>query len=177
MDIQKMVDGQMAKIRTERLAGSEQLLLGEIKLKLDGIKDKGKPIVFDFKQKPAGACSWRGSYQELSLEYSDEGGGSANWNSEEMDDKGYPKDKSFKIPKSPSVKNFLDMINKIIGKDMVGWKGGDYQMHKNVAVYLGNAGESSVSGYGGKDDYPTVAVFDIIEGDDMAIIMTKEVDY
>ena len=78
MNIQKMLDAQMSKIREERLGNSNQLLLGEFKLKLEAVNDKTKPIIFDFGMKPAGASSWRGSYRELGLKYSENGGGSAN---------------------------------------------------------------------------------------------------
>jgi len=180
MDIQKMIDGQMAKIREERLSSSEQLLLGELKLKIETVQDKNKPIVFDFGMKPAGASSWRGSYCELGLEYSENGGGSASWNSDRVDkefeDMTFYKKDSFKLPENPKTKDFLDMLNAIIGKTMTGYKGGDFVMSKNVAVYLGNYGDSSVDNYNGKE-YATVAPFDVVEQEDKVIIITQEVEY
>lgn len=71
MNIHELLNAQMSKIREERLANSGQLLLGELILKIESVKDKSKKIAFDFGALPAGACSWRGSYYELGLEYSD----------------------------------------------------------------------------------------------------------
>jgi len=182
MDIQKMVDAMMSKDREERLSNSSQLLLGELKLKLDSVIDKTKPIEFDFGMKPAGASSWRGSYQELGLEYSNEGGGSANWNSNEVEweseDKEYKSYKSdtFELKTNPTTQDFLNMLNALTDKEMVGYKGGDFKMHKGVAVYLGNYGESSVDNYFGKE-WVTVAPVDIKEEQDKVVIITSEVDY
>lgn len=172
----------MSEIRTERLSESDQLLLGELKLKLAAVQDKSKTVVFDFGMKPAGASSWRGSYCELGLKYSENGGGSASWNgtevewvSESGDFKSYKKD-SFEIPENPTAQQFLDMLNALTDKEMTGYKGGDYKMHKNVAVYFGNYGESSVDGYKGKE-YATVAPVDVLEDQDKVTIVTSEVEY
>lgn len=180
MDIQTFLDGQMKKLREERLSNSSQLLLGELKLKLEAIKDKKKPIVFDFGMKPAGASSWRGSYCELGLEYSEKGGGSASWDSDRVehefpDMKFYEKDE-FELPEAPTAQNFLDMLNALTDKTMTGYKGGDFKMHKNVAVYLGNYGDCSVDNYNGKE-YATVAPFDVVEQEDQVVIITNEVEY
>lgn len=172
----------MSQMRDERLAESDQLLLGELKLKLEAVKDKGKEIVFDFGMKPAGASSWRGSYRELGLKYSDNGGGSACWNSTEVDwesengeYKSY-KSETFDLSESPTTQNFLDMLNALTGKDMVGYKGGDFKMHKNVAVYIANHGDSGVDDYKGKE-YATVVPLDVIEGEDTVVIITGEREY
>jgi hypothetical protein len=180
MDIQKMLDAQMAKLREERLANSDQLSLGELKLKLEMVKDKSKSIVFDFGMKPAGASSWRGSYCELGLEYSGEGGGEASWNSDRVSyessyGNSYESD-SFEIPKNPNCQQFLDMLNALTGKEMVGYKGGSFRMSKNVSVYLGNYGESGVPSYMG-EDYATVTVFDVVEEKDRVVIITGSTEY
>lgn len=178
--LQKFIDGQMSKMRDENLSQSGQLLLGEIKLKLEAIVGKEKPIVFDFGMKPAGACSWRGSYCELSLKYSENGGGYADWDTdkieEKIDDYTFFEKESYTIPENPTVQDFLGMLNALTGKTMSGYKGGDFVMHKNVAVYFGNYGSSSVENYKNKD-YATVAPFDIIESEDIVTIITNEVDY
>ena len=178
--LQQFVDGEMSKMRTEHLSKSSQLLLGELKLKLEAIPNKKKPIVFDFGLKPAGASSWRGSYCELGLEYSENGGGDASWDTNEVEytspyGDSYKKE-TFTIPENPTTQNFLDMLNALTGKTMTGYKGGDFTMHKNVAVYLGNYGSSSVDNYLG-EEYATVAPFDVIEGKDKVVIITGKVDY
>lgn len=180
MDIQKLFDAQMAQIRQDRLSNSSQLLLGELKLKLDLVKDKTKPIVFDFGMKPAGASSWRGSYCELGLEYSENGGGSASWNSDRVSYKSeygdsYESD-IFEIPETPTTQNFIDMLKALTDKTMTGYKGGDFKMHKNVSVYLANYGSSSVENYKG-EEYITVAPFDVIEDNDLVTIITQKVEY
>lgn len=180
MDFQTMVNEMMSKARVERLANSPQLLLGELKLKLSAVSDKTKPIVFDFGMKPAGACSWRGSYCELGLKYSENGGGEAYWNSDRVVHNTWGdsfEDDVFKLKENPSCGDFLGMLEALTDKTMTGYKGGDFKMHKNVAVYLGNYGESGVSGYPGEEQYPIVAPVDIEETDDKVIIVTKAVEY
>lgn len=182
MDIQTMVNGIMSQARAERLANSSQLLLGELKLKLETIKDKSKEIVFDFGMKPAGASSWRGSYCELGLEYSEEGGGGASWNGTEVEWESENKDyrlyksETFDLPKKPTTQNFLDMLNALTDKEMFGYKGGDYKMHKNVAVYFGNCGQSDIKNYRG-EEYATVAPFDVAEEENQVVILTNKVEY
>lgn len=180
MEIQDYINAKMIELREERLSNSQQLLLGELILKLENIKDKTKPIIFDFGMKPAGASSWRGSYCELGLKYSENGGGEARWQSDriykKLDDGDvlYESD-SFKLPENPTAQNFLDMLNALKDKTMTGYKGGDFKMHENVAVYFGNYGDYNVYNYKGKE-YATVIPVDILE-DEMVIIVTEEQDY
>jgi len=182
MDIQQLFNGQVAKIRQDRLSNSSQLLMGELKLKLEGVQDKSKPIIFDFGMKPAGASSWRGAYQELGLEYSKDGGGSASWNSDEVeyesDDGQYKsyKSETVKLPENPTTQEFLNMLEALTDKEMVGYKGGDFKMSKNVAVYFGNYGDSTVDNYKEKE-YATVAPFDLVENEKEVVIETQEVEY
>jgi len=178
--MQAIFDGEMAKLRAKRLAESPQLLLGELKLKLSTVSDKTKPIVFDFGMKPAGAMSWRGSYCELGLEYSENGGGNASWDSDRVVHNTWGdsfESDEFEIPENPTCQNFIDMLNALTDKTMTGYKGGDFVMHKNVAVYLGNYGESGVKDYPGEEEYPTVAPVDIEETEDKITIVTKAVEY
>lgn len=179
MDLQKMFDASMAQARNERLANSPTLLLGELKLKLELVKDKSKPIVFDFNDmKPAGVDSWRGSYQELAIEYSEQGGGRASFHDPDgkLDEAGWPMVKTIPLQEAPSTADFLKIITTVIDKTMEGYKGGDFKMHKGVAVYVSNYGESSVPGYKGSD-WATVSVTDVAEGEDMVVIVTAETEY
>ena len=68
------------------------------------------------------------------------------------------------------------MLESLTDKEMVGYKGGDFKMHKNVAVYLGNYGSSSVDNYREKE-YATVAPVDVIEEENKVVIVTNEVEY
>jgi len=183
MNEQKIFNAIMAEARTKRLANSEQLMLGELKLKLLRINGKSKPIFFDFGMKPAGECSWRGSYCELGLKYSENGGGTTSWNGKlikKHSDYEIPlkecEEESHSLPENPTTQNFIDMLKAITNKEFLGYKGGEFIMHKNVAVYFGNYGESFVNKYFGKD-YVIVAPIDVIEMDDAVVIITKEVEY
>lgn len=179
MDLQKTIDAYMAKSRADRLQDSPTLLLGELKLKLESVKGKSKPIVFDFGQTPAGADSWRGSYCELALEYSETGGGVVCFHHPDgtVDKRGWPLTVSIPLKRNPSTEEFLVMISTVLDKTMEGYKGGNYKMHKGVAVYVGNYGESFIGGYKGKADYCTVSVTDIVEEKDAVIIVTAETEY
>ena len=129
---------------------------------------------------PAGASSWRGSYQELGLEYSETGGGTTSWNTDEVEiESEYGncyKEESVAIPEYPTAQDFLNMLKALQGKTMVGYKGGDYTMHKNVAVYVANYGNSGIPDYKG-DEYATVAVMGIDEIDEGVIIVTAAREY
>lgn len=180
MDIQEMINAKMAEMRVERMANSDQLTLGEFILKLKMV-DENKPIFYDFGQRPAGASSWRGSYCELALEYSKGGGGGATVNSDKEDEYSSPEYRSyeqdtFDLPEDPKVKDIIAMCDFILNKEMVGYKGGNFKMHKNVAVFVANYGESGISDYN-NEDYPSVGVFDVVESDDTVVILTKTVEY
>ncbi len=179
-DFSQMIEAQMSNMREKRLEDSYQLSLWELKLKLELVADKSKEIVFDFWMRPAGASSWRGSYRELGLEYSEQWGGQANWNSDRIsyengEYKSYEQD-SFELREKPTVKDFLEMLNSVTGKVMVGYKWGDFTMNKNVSVYFGNYGGSSVSNYKGID-YATVVPIDILEWDEFVVVVTEAQDY
>ena len=182
MDIQTFLDQSMVKMRTDRLATSKQLLLGELILKLELVKGKDKPISFDFGMKVGQAMSWRGSYCELALGYSEKGGVESSWNSDTVsweskdgEYKSYEQD-AFKLPDNPTTQDVLNMLKTVLDKEMVGYKGGDFLMHKDVAVYISNYSESTVDNYLG-EEYATVAPFDVVEGEDKVTILTQKVDY
>ena len=66
MNIQTIINNEIRARRAEELKTSSQLLLNEIVLKLETIKDKTKPIFIDILEKrPKGIASWIGSYCEL----------------------------------------------------------------------------------------------------------------
>lgn len=182
MDLSTIIGNHLSKIREEELAKSNQLLLGELKLKLKNVKDRKKTIEFDFGMKPAGASSWRGSYRELGLLYSENGGGCASWNSPQIEwqseDGQYKsyRQQIFHLDENPTTQNFIDMLDALTNKEMVGYKGGDFTMHKNVAIYLANYGNMSVYNYNGKE-YATVAPVDVVEAENKVIIITKEIEY
>ena len=153
--LQNIVTNAMQRERQEQLKTSSQLTLGEIILKLEGIKNKKLPVIFDVEQYyPVGISSWRGSYHELALEYeSDE---------EPM-----------------LLKDFEKMLKKMIGKTLMGYKGGDFLMGKTTPIWVANYGD--VKGFRG-EDYKDTAVIDVLEinvldSENKVIIKTKAMEF
>lgn len=178
MDTQKMFDALSAQQRQDDLSSSPQLLLGELILKLESVIDKDKELHTDFGTRPTNVSSWRGSYRELAIEFDEDmGGGVSIYNSDQVEWKSPDGElKSYKaieleLPKNPTVQDFIDHLLEIQDKEFVGYKGGDFKMHKGVAVYFANAGDSSVDGYKG-EEYATVALVDIEECADIVKIIT-----
>jgi hypothetical protein len=124
MDLQTYIDNAVKASRANTLANSDQLTLGELILKTEIIlKDlKGRneeaTVRYDFEYLfPTSIDSWRGSYNELALNYKSEG--------EEM-----------------SVSDFLQMLKDCIGKTFTGYKGGEYKMNRLTPVWVANYGRS-----------------------------------
>ena len=148
--IQSILTNAVNKMRQESFKTSSQLSLGEIILKLEGIKNTKLPVLFDIKKyHPTGIDSWRGSYNELALEY---------------DNKGKPM----------ILADFLKVLKDTIGKTITGYKGGDFLMGKTTPVWVANYGE--VSGFR-KDEYKDTAIIDVVEQKSAVIIKTKAIDY
>lgn len=146
-----MIFNAMKAKRADDMLTSPQLTLGELILKLEAIKDKKLPVVFDDrKYHPVSVSSWRGSYCELAIEYGPTG-------------------------KSLSVKEFLKILKNTIGKIFVGYKGGDFLMGRTTPVWVANYGESQ--GFKEKGDKWNQAVVDISKGKEHIIIKTKAIDY
>ena len=106
--------------RRERLKASPQLSLGELILKLEAISDKTLKVYFDFGGfYPTSIDSWRGSYNELALDYDDE-----SWE------------------KAPTVEALLATLEAVVGKTLTGYKGGDFLMGKGTPVWIDHYGVS-----------------------------------
>jgi hypothetical protein len=130
---------------------SEQLTLGELKIKLEAITDKKKRVFFDFDYgtTPERLTSWRGVYEEIAFTYGTN-----------------PID----------VEGILRNIDIVWGKELTGWKGGEFLMGKTTPVWVANVGESSVEKYYDKT-WVHVAVVGIEELEDKVRILTKEMEY
>jgi hypothetical protein len=116
-EIRKQVD----EIRKLRFANTIQLTLGELIGKLENIAYTGDEphVCFDFGYfYPAGLCSWRGSYNELSIEYSNN------------------------MAKEPKLTEFISILKDAIGKQFTGWKGGEYIMSEYTPIWVSNEGEA-----------------------------------
>ena len=117
--IQEIVDAQVAKERNERMKTSNQLMLGELIILLDKAKNKDLPVVFDCSEyRPVSLNSWRGAYEELAINYSNE-------------------------DPPLSCKQLLRECRKAVGTIFQGYKGGDFKMGKNTPLWVANYGTSS----------------------------------
>ena len=123
MDLQTYIQNAVKASRANTLANSDQLTLGELILKLEPIvknqKDGEEATVrYDFEYLfPTSIDSWRGSYDELALNFETQG--------EEM-----------------KVSEFLNMLKECIGKTFTGYKGGDFTMHKGTPIWVANYSHS-----------------------------------
>ena len=123
MDLQTYIQNAVKASRANTLANSDQLTLGELILKLEPIvknqKDGEEATVrYDFEYLfPTSINSWRGSYDELALNFETQGG--------EM-----------------KVSEFLNMLKECIGKTFTGYKGGDFTMHKGTPIWVANYSHS-----------------------------------
>jgi hypothetical protein len=152
MHPQEMFDNMMAAKRAERMKTSSQLTLGELILKLENVKDKKKKIEFDFNGNhgPTKIRSWRGSYNELAIDYG-------------MDDR-------------YTLLQFIEELKGSIGKTYEGYKGGDFTMGKITPIWVAHWGESSIDNYRGSES-ENVGIVDIEETDNLVIIKTDKIDY
>jgi len=125
-------------MRSDSLKNSPQLLLGEMIAKLEAMplkKESGedKTVRFSFEYLfPTGLTSWRGSYDELSLEFT-----SSDFNDKE---------------KPPTAEAFLKMLKEALGKTYTGYKGGDFVMGKSTPIWVANYGNSGNTGVVGLRD-------------------------
>jgi hypothetical protein len=156
MDIQTMLNNAVKAQRNEELKNSPQLLLGEMILKLEAVKDQSKPLFIDLMDKrPTDIGSWRGSYCELSI--GTEGGDKEN----------------------PTVRDWIKRLKQTIGKTFTGYKGGDFLMGKNTPVWLAEYGESSFKiddkPLDKKDysNYKSVFFIDVREDEGKVYLITK----
>lgn len=140
MDIQNMISNMVKVERAESMRTSEQITLGELIIKLElmpatyksGEKDEPRCVRFEFGNlSPTHLMSWRGSYSELAIGYSDDS--------------------------EKTHKEFLDELRGMVGKTLTGYKGGDFVMGKNTPVWIanyGNSGETAIVDVR-QDDYYT----------------------
>lgn len=124
MDMQTYIQNAVKAGRQNTLSKSDQLTLGELILKLEPIVEKQKErkdeaeVKYDFEYLfPTSIDSWRGSYDELALNFEIEGN-------------------------CMKVTDFLKMLKEALGKEFTGYKGGEFYMNKNTPVWVANYGNS-----------------------------------
>ena len=116
MNLQEVLNNAVAAQREEELKNSPQLTLGEIICKLEALEPETS-VVFDFANVvPISLDSWRGSYDELAIEYG-------------------PSSSALRVDA------FLEMLREAIGKTFIGYKGGDFVMGRRTPVWVSHYGE------------------------------------
>jgi hypothetical protein len=139
MNIEDIIGNVVARERAEEIKTSQQLILGELILKLEAIEDKHKPIIFDGgKYHPSCINSWRGSYEELAIEYEELG-------------------------RPLSTKHLLILLRNAIGSIFYGYKGGEFKMGKTTPVWVANYGHSE--GFREENGIYTQAVVDVSQNE------------
>ena len=117
MNFQEYLENKIAVNRQERLKNSPQLTLNELILKLSAIPNQESLLGFDFDGYVTDhLMSWRGSYDELALDYKAE-------------------------PTGIKVCALLLRLRKAFGETFVGYKGGDYIMGKHTPIWVSHYGE------------------------------------
>ena len=127
---------RLAELFKERQRGRVktfgQMTLGQLISELEKLLPKQEEIkreygheayvVFDFEYLfPIGIDSWRGSYDELALEFACD-----NSKKNEME-----------------LTSFLEMLKETVGAVLTGYKGGEYKMTEDTPVWVSNYGHSA----------------------------------
>jgi len=166
MDLQKIFENEVKSLRAEKLKSSPQMTLGEMIAVLEPIAKNQEEIIkkydheanveFDFEYAyPVGLSSWRGSYDELALNFSFVGYGV----------EGFTKIENYE-PKEMPISKFLELLKNALGKEYTGWKGGDFIMGKTTPVWVANDGNSG-----------NTAVVGIINDGHTIYLQTQRVEY
>lgn len=165
MNIQQMLDNAVQADRQKELTVSDQLLLGELILKLEAVKDKSKPLFIDTGDRPMGVDSYRGIYRELAIQT--ERKGRYYGDIKETTEYGDIHERIYIGKENPTVSEWIEVLKEAIGKTFEGYKGGDFTMSKNTPVWLAEWGDS---GFG--KEYELIYFVDVQELDDKVEIVT-----
>lgn len=144
MDLQTYLNNAVNSMRQQRMAESDQLTLGKLIEEIEAIVKKGykchddsEPTVqYDFEYLfPTEIDSWRGSYNELALNYKTDGN-------------------------ELTVSEFLTLLKSAVGKEFTGYKGGEFVMDENTPVWVANYGNSGNTAIVGviDEDYKVILV-------------------
>jgi hypothetical protein len=111
---------------------NEYWTLGDL---IDALKQRkqDQSVAFDFGYfVPCYLGSWRGVYAHLAIGYANQG--------------------------YDTVADFLRDLEKAVGADFQGWKGGDYVMTRSTPVWVANSGDANNTAVVGiaRCDYQTI---------------------
>lgn len=118
MNYEDALNAMQAESRNERVNIYGQLTLGDIITKLE-LLSPDTPILFDFGPSPTKLDSWRGSYAELALGFTD--------------------------TTPNTVGNLLTECLSAVNRTFLGYKGGEYTMDRQTSVWVANYGEVGCS--------------------------------
>lgn len=93
------------------------MTLGELINTLKSFPKDYLVVIKPYDLIPCGLTSYRGYYNELALEYD--------------------------IVGHCTVENLLKVAKKVLGKELMGYKGGNFLMTKNTPVWISNYGNTS----------------------------------
>ena len=120
MNLQDMLHSGVAAMRKESFDKSDQLSLGELMDKIKPLINDEIKVVYDFCGAfPTSIDSWRGSYDELSLNHI---------NGEDT-------------AKKLTGNEFHALLEQAIGATYQGYKGGEYIMSKDTPVWVDSYGK------------------------------------
>lgn len=129
MGLQDEVATLIAAERQKTFSAGPQWTLGQLISAAEALmpRQAETEVVFDFcDTAPNGIDSWRGSYAELALSYTSDGG----------------------MP----LRKFVEILEDANGRTFEGYKGGDFPMDRGTPVWVANWGRSGNTGVVGLRD-------------------------
>jgi hypothetical protein len=129
MEMQDFME-EVRRMRKVRFDKSDQYNLGMLIDKMKEIidnhkndeKEKEVLVNYDFEYLfPRSFSSWRGSYDELALDF-------------------YEYD--YKDIKPLTIQQFYKLCLDTVGQEFTGWKGGEYIMSRDTPIWIANSGHS-----------------------------------
>lgn len=160
MDFQKLVDTMNEE--TAKTRGQYHLTYGEF---IKALKQAPSDATIDKRIKGIG--SWRGSYVEIALFTEDYGlyVEDSEFNGDYKDYDEWSKEHSKELEELPENANELgELLESLIGKDFIGYKGGNFTIQEYKPLWLvSDGGDSSTTAIVGIDKYLN--------------LITKETDY
>jgi hypothetical protein len=140
---------QMINLMNEnaRLKSGQEYNLGSLIEDLEQL-EQNKTVLIEKGVYPSHFSSWRGSYCELSLDYSD---------------------------KKITVKELLEKAKEANGKEFIGYKGGEFIMDLFTPIHIAEYGRSSYTyKHDNADDYHLYKLIGITELEDKYILLTRD---